>query len=56
MPRIPMNPIPTPALLRRALFWLAAMLFVAAKNMFLLLDGWQLAGAALMVAVPAILL
>ncbi|WP_296805199.1 LTA synthase family protein [Thiocapsa sp.] len=30
--------------------------FVAAKNMFLLLDGWQLAGAALMVAVPAILL
>lgn len=30
--------------------------FVAAKNMFLLLDGWQLAGAALMVTVPAILL
>jgi hypothetical protein len=30
--------------------------FVAAKNMFLLLDGWQLAGAALMVAVPAALL
>ncbi|SDX21531.1 Phosphoglycerol transferase MdoB [Thiocapsa roseopersicina] len=30
--------------------------FVAAKNMFLLLEGWQLAGAALMVAVPAILL
>lgn len=30
--------------------------FVAAKNMFLLLEGWQLAGAALMVAVPTILL
>ena len=30
--------------------------FVAAKNMFLLLDGWRLVGAALMVAVPAILL
>jgi hypothetical protein len=30
--------------------------FVAAKNMFLLLDGWQLVGAVLMVAVPASLL
>jgi phosphoglycerol transferase MdoB-like AlkP superfamily enzyme len=30
--------------------------FVAAKNLFLLLEGWQLAGAALMVAVPASLL
>jgi phosphoglycerol transferase MdoB-like AlkP superfamily enzyme len=30
--------------------------FVAARNMFMLLDGWQLVGAALMVALPAILL
>ncbi len=30
--------------------------FVAAKNLFLLLDGWQLVGAALMVAIPASLL
>jgi phosphoglycerol transferase MdoB-like AlkP superfamily enzyme len=30
--------------------------FVAAKNMFLLLDGWQLVGAVAMVALPALLL
>jgi phosphoglycerol transferase MdoB-like AlkP superfamily enzyme len=30
--------------------------FVAAKNMFLLLDGWQLLGAIAMVALPALLL
>ncbi|MBK1645697.1 sulfatase [Thiocapsa imhoffii] len=30
--------------------------FIAARNMFMLLDGWQWVGAALMVAIPALLL